>query len=1058
MKRIFLHASICLILLSGIPDAHPQSIRTQDGLSIEIETISISDGISDTRVNRIIQDRKGMLWFATLSGLNRYDGYHFKRYLHNPNDSTSIPHNYISDLIEDKQGNIWLGFSTGWSEEGGNAVAKFNPETEQFTSYDMFPKGIEPDSRIDIYRITETQDGFLWFSLSRDNDNIFLARLNPENEEITYFHHDPNDPNSLTDGIIRTFYEDRRGNIWIGSGVPWDGRKKGGLNLFHPESGTFTRYEQDASKPKSIQDFSVFSAYEDRKGNFWVGTGSKGLYRMDRETAVFIPFHLEEKELLNRLPQRVEAIYEDSYDRLWIGGAGKTTLTIHDPSTSKTWEITRDEIAFCQDIFEDKSGSIWVVSGHESGLHKIRLVPQLLERISSVSNNENQTLRGRYINSAWGLEKALDQNFWITTDAGLTLFDPVANAEKSFFSIPDSMSLGSFSSIAQEDANILWGKDSNQANRLYRIDLQQFEQSIQKPFHNFHHYIWQIFLSQHGELWVGLGRVGHTLWKWDQGSKEFIEMGKGIFVNSDINLIIEDRQGTIWIGASNGLFEYQAASDSFVKIYDRSIRRLWEGTDGKIWMGTQNYGLWFYDPLSKDLVHFGREEGLLGTAVLGLWGDERDNLWLITNGGFSKYEAASQSFLHFPIEQYASYNPINTFFVPIIEDAKGAPYYVTSNSLIKINTAITQESTTPQTLLKEIRTAEDTISLFYKENQALIFPYDQNDLQIEYVGLNTLTPPKSTYSYWLENSDKAWVEAKTSRAARYNDLKPGTYVFRVKCKSSEGVWSEEASISIKILPPWWQTWWAYTLYVLMGAGLAFGTFQWRTISLRRQRQLLRTRVFEQTQEIRAEQARAEDLLLNILPITVAKELKASGKTQPVFYEEVSILFADFKGFTNIVASIPGKKLVQELDEIFQAYDDIVEEVGLEKIQTVGDAYLAACGVPEPDPNHAIKCVEAAKKIIAYLETRNESASIKWQVRLGIHTGPITAGVIGKKKFSYDLFGDTINVAARMESASEAGKINVSAYTHSLIRDTFACTYRGKIDAKGKGELDMYFVD
>lgn len=237
-----------------------------------------------------------------------------------------------------------------------------------------------------------------------------------------------------------------------------------------------------------------------------------------------------------------------------------------------------------------------------------------------------------------------------------------------------------------------------------------------------------------------------------------------------------------------------------------------------------------------------------------------------------------------------------------------------------------------------------------------------------------------------------------------------------------------------------------------------GFLRWRTSSLRKQQKILEQTVDERTAEVVAEQKRSDELLLNILPVEVARELKEKGKTSPVFFKEVSILFADFKGFTNIVASISGEKLVQELDDIFKAYDDIVAEVGLEKIQTVGDAYLAACGLPTLDPDHARKCVLAGQRIIQYLEKRNQTHSIKWQVRLGIHSGSITAGVIGKKKFSYDLFGDTINIAARIESSGEAGRINVSAYTHDLIKEHFSCTYRGKIDAKGKGELDMYFVD
>jgi len=205
------------------------------------------------------------------------------------------------------------------------------------------------------------------------------------------------------------------------------------------------------------------------------------------------------------------------------------------------------------------------------------------------------------------------------------------------------------------------------------------------------------------------------------------------------------------------------------------------------------------------------------------------------------------------------------------------------------------------------------------------------------------------------------------------------------------------------------------------------------------------------------QARSESLLLNILPAEVTRELTQTGSVKPARFDEVTILFSDFKEFTNIVATIPIHKLVHELNEIFGKFDDIMEEEGVEKIQTVGDAYLAACGLPRQVDDHALRCTRAAKKMIAFMDQRNETSAIKWKIRIGLHSGPAAAGVIGKKKFAYSIFGDTINTASRLESASEEGRINVSAYTYDLIKDQFPGEYRGKIGAKGKGDLDMYFV-
>jgi PAS domain S-box-containing protein len=207
-----------------------------------------------------------------------------------------------------------------------------------------------------------------------------------------------------------------------------------------------------------------------------------------------------------------------------------------------------------------------------------------------------------------------------------------------------------------------------------------------------------------------------------------------------------------------------------------------------------------------------------------------------------------------------------------------------------------------------------------------------------------------------------------------------------------------------------------------------------------------------------EKKKADELLLNILPRQVAEELKNKGKATTKRYEHVTILFTDFKDFTPLTSSISPIKLVKELNELFSHFDDIVEAFHIEKIKTIGDAYFAACGVPEKNDHHAFQCIEAAKEMFRYLEARNQKSEFQWQMRAGIHSGPVVAGVVSKKKYAYDLFGDTVNTANRMETNGEVGKINISETTYELIKGKYVCIPRGQIDTKGKGNLKMYFVE
>jgi adenylate cyclase len=213
--------------------------------------------------------------------------------------------------------------------------------------------------------------------------------------------------------------------------------------------------------------------------------------------------------------------------------------------------------------------------------------------------------------------------------------------------------------------------------------------------------------------------------------------------------------------------------------------------------------------------------------------------------------------------------------------------------------------------------------------------------------------------------------------------------------------------------------------------------------------------------IEAEKKRSDDLLMNILPEETAHELKHNGKVQAKRFESVTVLFTDFEGFTQYAENLAPEKLVESIDYYFSKFDAIIEKYDLEKIKTSGDSYMCAGGLPFPTDDHAHKMIYAAQEILDFVTESymdNPLQQTRFKIRIGINTGPVVAGVVGTKKFAYDIWGDTVNIASRMETNSIPGKINISENTYQLIKDSFECEYRGEVEVKNRGMMKMYFVN
>ncbi|MCP4234966.1 MAG: adenylate/guanylate cyclase domain-containing protein [Aestuariibacter sp.] len=217
-------------------------------------------------------------------------------------------------------------------------------------------------------------------------------------------------------------------------------------------------------------------------------------------------------------------------------------------------------------------------------------------------------------------------------------------------------------------------------------------------------------------------------------------------------------------------------------------------------------------------------------------------------------------------------------------------------------------------------------------------------------------------------------------------------------------------------------------------------------------------LLEKNEIIELARDQTEKLLFNILPVTVAHELMENGHSQPRQFERVTVCFADLEDFTRQSGSLSPQRLIGELNDIFTAFDAITERHNCERLKTIGDAYFSVCGMPTSDDKHAQNIARSALEMVGYLHERNQTAKLQWKLRIGLHTGPVVGGVVGTKKYIYDAFGDTINIASRMEAHSEPMKINTSRDVRELLQNSFRFSPRPPAQVKGKGTMEMYFLD
>lgn len=1055
-----------LILIIGF-----QLVHAQD-MSIRFEQITTQDGLSQSTVNTILQDSRGFLWFATEDGLNRYDGYEFKVYRNDPYDMFSISSNQISDIIEDRNGAIWVGTKGGGlnklDREKDRFIRFMHNETDEFSiSHNYINALFEDDAGVILvgtqsglnildpqtyeFSVYSEVDEFIGLSdarittLYRDsNDFIWIGteedglyRFDRLNGDIKHFEEN-NSESSIPDNWIVTLYEDKSNILWVGT-------QSGGLLRYNKERQTFTSFSSVNSSISSISNNWVLSLYEDSRGTFWVGT-LNGLNILDRETGMFISF-MDLNYPINLSNNSITSLYEDRSGVFWVGtrnGAlnkfirsSSESFTIYQNDPANSNSLTNNNIWA---ISQDDDGIVWVGT-QGGGVNK--LLPNSNEFQSFTNDPDDDTsLSNDFVNA---IIKDSQGMLWIGTIDGLNLykkeddsFTHFKNSEEDETTISGNI----ITTIFEDSRGIIWVGTLNNGLNAYDKEtgaFRRFQNIETDPSSISHNKIWSMYEDSRGVFWVGTHGFG--LNRYDRARGNFKRYSN--YPNDDtslsdnfVNVITQDSNGDLWVGTINGLNKFNPDSETFSRyttadgLPNNVIYGIIEDYRGHLWLST-NSGIADFNPETSSIRIYDRGDGLPSNEYR-----------------FGAFHLATDGTMYF-----GGINGMVVFKPDSIRDNPYIPPVVVTDFQIFNEDVFISPTSSP---LKKSIIETDEIELTWRENV----------ISFEFAALHFAAPEQNQYQYMMEGFDSEWQAVGNRRFVSYTNLPHGNnYTFRVKASNKDGIWNEEGtSINLKILPPPWATWWAYSFYSLFGAGLLIGFINFQISRERKKKEQveqyneeLEALVKERTILLENEKEKSDALLYNMLPKEIADEIKEKGSAVPRRYEEVSVLFTDFENFTSTAATMSAKKLVSEINEIFEAFDNIIEKFNIEKIKTIGDAYMAVSGLPSEKEDHAIVCVQAAKAMQSFINHRNENAAVKWKMRIGIHSGSIIAGIVGKKKFTYDIWGSTVILASRMEEVGEINRVNISATTCDYVQDHFECEYRGKVSVEGQGEMDMYFV-
>lgn len=828
MKRTFF-----LLLVLTIS---PTSVESQNGgLNESLQNTPVSPafqrftdehGLSQNSIRHILQDGKGFLWFGTMNGLNRFDGYQFVVYRHDFQDEKSLTDNLIHSIYETSSGQIWVGTSNGlnryeqatdnfktykfdannpknlgdgivqsifedragtlWVGTSKGGLSKFDKAAENFTNYQTEPNNNESLSSNNVHGIVEDKNGGFWIATSGG-----LNKFNRETGRFSRYQADKNDPNALSNNWIQAMFIDRAGVVWLGT-------FGGGLNKFDPNTERFTHYLADANNPNSLDDNRVFSIYETPSGAFWVGTKT-GLNRYDQETDGF-------------------------------------TVYRHEPTNPRSLSV--GEI---WSIFEDRTEQLWVASSF-AGANKFNQKTKRFHQFKHDANNPNSISDGDIL----AIYEDRNKTLWIgTRGGGLNRYD---SASRRFEVVKSDISKPVINIYEDREGKLWFGTEGD---GLFSFDREsgrftKFQDSNQ-PDSLITGFINKIYQDRDGFLWLGTKTQG--LYKLDKRAQKLTlfqhdPKNPNSLSGNSIRAILEDNSGALWFGTDMGLNKFDKLTETFSHLKHApgnrktpssdKISALYEDKDATLWIGTSFGGLNRLDRNTGIFTYFTEREGLPNNQVYDILEDEQANLWLSTDKGLARFNPLTNGFRNFDTGDGLTHNEFN--HKAAFKSADGEMFFGGFNGFVKFNPKDFADSNfQPPIVLSGIRIFEQPVQTGQNitELKELNLSWQDYVVSFEFAALDFTDPKKLQYQWKLEGFDNDWIHGGIRRTATYTHLPGGEYVLKVKATNADGVWSEE-SLNLKIIvtPPFYRTIWFFALVALAVGGLVGLLYRSRINQLR----------------------------------------------------------------------------------------------------------------------------------------------------------------------------------------------------------------------------------